>query len=59
MTDEHRPRDTRPAPYPIRMPAELRAAMVKLAKQHRRSLAQEILLALELYVAEHNRPESG
>lgn len=54
MTDTKK--DKRPNPYPIRIPQELRAELAVLAKRHNRSLAMEIVTALEQYVELSRNP---
>ena len=48
--DMNEKKDTRPNPYPVRIPEELRGPLEENARKFHRSLAGEILTALEWYV---------
>ena len=42
--------DTRPNPYPLRMPHSLKDEITEIAKRNNRSVHQEMIHALELHV---------
>ncbi len=43
--------------FHVRLSIELRKAIEQLAKDHRRTLNSEVIVALEQYVKQQNRPD--
>jgi predicted DNA-binding protein len=53
------PKKTRPMPFPLRLPPDLRRRLVALAKADRRTLTNYILTILERHVEAAGEPGEG